>query len=277
MNPALSDDVPNSGRERVIAAALETTAATGLEIGPRAEQQDRVVARFDDDGSWLIAVCDGLGGHPRGDEAAEAAIAALPQRISGRAEVEAAVREANSAVCSLVPSAERERLMEWDFPMTTMCLVAWTPEGGLCGAWVGDSAIFVLPARASGDDSLAWSSSPHGGWSGHAVNSTLGWHTELSDDDIGWFTDSRIADTMNMASAAGALIVAATDGLYEPFVSPYAMYEPAAQLGEALEDSNRANADLAAQKLMTDAVTIGLSDNAAVAVARIGKAIHAEP
>ncbi len=257
--------------------SLETTVATWLEVGPRSEQQDRVVARLEDDGSWLIAVCDGLGGHPPGNEAAEAAIAALPKSISGRAEAEAAVREANRAVRALVPSDARKRLMEWELPMTTMCLVAWTPEGGLCGTWVGDSAIFVLPARASGDDSLAWSSSPHGDWSGYAVNSTLGWHTEPSDDDIGWFTDSQIADTMNMASAAGALIVAAIDGLYEPFVSPYAMYEPVAQLGEALEDSNRANADLAAQKLMTDAVIIGFSDNAAVAVARIGKAVHAEP
>lgn len=251
--------------------------ATRLEIGPRAEQQDRVAARLDDDGSWLIAVCDGLGGHPRGDEAAEAAIAALPQRVAGRAEAEAALREANRAVCGLVPADERGRLMEWDLPMTTMCVVAWTPAGGLCGAWVGDSAIFVLPAQASDDESLAWSSSPHGGWSGHAVNSTLGWHPELSDDDIGWFTDSQIAGTMHMAAVAGALIVAATDGLYEPFVSPYATYEPAAQLGETLEDSDRATADLTAQKLMADAVTIGLSDNAAIAVARIGTTVGTEP
>ena len=262
--------LPKLGDGVVTLLAVQATVATRLEIGPRAEQQDRVVARLGDDGSWLIAVCDGLGGHPRGDEAAEAAIAALPERISGRAEAEAAVREANSAVCALVPSAERERMMQWDLPMTTLCVVAWTPEGGLCGAWVGDSAIFVLPALASEDESLAWSTDPHGGWSGHSVNSTLGWHTELRADDVGWFTDDQIADTTQMAAASGALIVAATDGLYEPFVSPYAQYEPAAQLGEMLEDGDRASADVAAQKLMDGAIAIGLSDNAAAAVARIG-------
>ena len=179
---------------------------------------------------------------------------------------------ANQAVCALVPSAERERMMQWDLPMTTLCVVAWTPEGGLCGAWVGDSAIFVLPALASDDESLAWSTDPHGGWSGHSVNSTLGWHTELGDGDVGWFTDGQIAGTTQTAAASGALIVAATDGLYEAFVSPYAHYEPAVQLGEVLDGSDRASADLAAQKLMDDAIATALRDNAAVAVARISKA-----
>ena len=249
-----------------------TSVASRIDIGPRAEQQDRVVARLGPDGSWLIAVCDGLGGHPRGDEAAEAAISSLPQTVGGRAEAQAAVQAANRAVCALVPSDERGSLMDWDLPMTTMCLVAWTPGGGLCGAWVGDSAIFVLPAHSGDDEALAWSSSPHGGWSGHGVDSTLGWHPELRDADIGWFSDSRVEQTLRMAAADGALIVAATDGLYEPFVSPYAQYEPAVQFGEALSDAERADADPAAQRLISDAIAFGLSDNAAVAVARIGRA-----
>lgn len=247
-----------------------TSVASRIDIGPRAEQQDRVVSRLEPDGSWLIAVCDGLGGHPRGDEAAEAAISSLPQTVSGRAEAEVAVQAANSAVCALVPSDERDSLMDWDLPMTTMCLVAWTPSGGLCGAWVGDSAIFVLPVPADDDEALAWSSNPHGGWSGHGVDSTLGWHPQLRDRDIGWFSDSQVDQTLRMAAGSGALIVAATDGLYEPFVSPYAQYEPAAQLGEMLSDADRAGADAAAQKLMKDAVAVGLRDNAAVAVVRIG-------
>lgn len=248
----------------------KTSVASCIDIGPRAEQQDRVVARLGPDGSWLLAVCDGLGGHPRGDEAAEAAISSLPHVVSGRAEAWAALEAANRTACGLVPSDERDSLMEWDLPMTTMCLVAWTPGGGLCGAWVGDSAIFVLPARACDDETLAWSSSPHGGWSGHGVDSTLGWHPELRDDDIGWFADSQIDETLRMAAANGVLVIAATDGLYEPFVSPYAQYEPAVQLGEVLGDTDRASADLAAEKLIGDAAVIGLRDNAAVAVARIG-------
>lgn len=247
----------------------ETSVASRIEIGPRVEQQDRVAARFGPDGSWLMAVCDGLGGHPRGDEAAEAAISSLPRTVRGRAEAQAAVQAANSAVCALVPGDERGLLMEWELPMTTMCLVAWTPGGGLCGAWVGDSAIFVLPGHGCHDERLAWSSSPHGGWSGHAVNSTLGWHTELSEGDVGWFTDRQIADTMRVAAANCALIIAATDGLYEPFVSPYARHEPAAQFGEVLSDADRASADLAAEKLISAAAAVGLRDNAAVAVVRI--------
>ena len=253
-----------------MAAPGETSVASRIDIGPRAQQQDRVVVRLESDGSWLIAVCDGLGGHPRGDEAAEAAISALPHTVSGQAEAQAAVDAANRAVCALVPGEDRGALMQWDLPMTTMCLVAWSPAGGLCGAWVGDSAIFVLPGQADDDETLAWSSSPHGGWSGHGVDSTLGWHPELRDGDIGWFSDSQTERALGVAAASGALVIAATDGLYEAFVSPYARHEPAVQLGEALSDADRANAELAAQKLMSDGAAIGLRDNAAVAVARIG-------
>ena len=141
--------------------------------------------------------------------------------------------------------------------MTTMCVVAWTPADGLCGAWVGDSAIFVLAVQVGEEESFAWSSDPHGGWSGNTVNSTLGWHTELREHEVGWFADSQIDDTMRTAAETGVLIVAATDGLYEPFVTPYGRQEPAAQLGEALTTSDRASADIAAQKLMGDAARKG--------------------
>ena len=77
--------------------------ASCTDIGPREVQQDRVIAHVHSDGSWVIAVFDGLGGHVRGDEAAQAAADAFPTRIDGSAEMSAAIKTANAAVWNLLP------------------------------------------------------------------------------------------------------------------------------------------------------------------------------
>ncbi len=78
-------------------ADLITDTATRPEIGSRDRQEDRIRAAENDDGSSVIAVADGLGGHPLGDEAAQAAIDTLPERIATVAEMTAALDAANAA------------------------------------------------------------------------------------------------------------------------------------------------------------------------------------
>ena len=66
------------------------------EIGDRSRNEDACAVRcwglktsLSDPGGaagayWLIAVADGLGGHPRGDEASESAISAIGDFPAGR-------------------------------------------------------------------------------------------------------------------------------------------------------------------------------------------------
>ena len=46
------------------------SVAALTDIGPRKVNEDRMFTSVSDDGAWVIAVADGLGGQPRGDEAA---------------------------------------------------------------------------------------------------------------------------------------------------------------------------------------------------------------
>ena len=135
----MSDD---AGRAE---SAGEVSVAWLTDVGPRDENQDRAVARLHDDGAWLIAVADGLGGHPRGAEAAQAAIGTLPERIAGSEEMYAAFEAAHHRVFELAPVEARHRFGLIDqCPATTLCVAAWTPEGGLLMGHAGDTLPVLL-------------------------------------------------------------------------------------------------------------------------------------
>ena len=85
------------------AVSITAELTTRAEIGPRDRQEDRVRTVVNADGSWVMAVADGLGGHPFGDEAAQAATDALPQSIANQAEMTAAFDAANAAAWACIP------------------------------------------------------------------------------------------------------------------------------------------------------------------------------
>ena len=58
----------SGGSPRAVSVAALT------DIGPRKGNEDRRFTAVSDDGAWVIAVADGLGGHARGAEAAQAAV-----------------------------------------------------------------------------------------------------------------------------------------------------------------------------------------------------------
>ena len=117
--------------------------------GPREANEDRMFTSVLSDGAWVIAVADGLGGHPRGGEAAQAAVEGFPQRIGGEAEMAMTFTEANERVVALFGLRERSRRIPLrTIPMSTLCVAAWTPEGGLVIGWMGDTIPFVGEVRA---------------------------------------------------------------------------------------------------------------------------------
>ncbi|WP_419921964.1 protein phosphatase 2C domain-containing protein [Candidatus Poriferisodalis sp.] len=98
------------------------------DAGPREQNQDSACGRLRVDGSWLIAVADGLGGHPRGRAAARRAIRALPRRISGADELFDAFKTAHRAVTKLTPGHLRHTLRDATMcPATTLSVAAWAP------------------------------------------------------------------------------------------------------------------------------------------------------
>lgn len=254
---------------------LSTEIATRIEQGARKRQEDAVTAAANEDGSWVIAVADGVGGVRRGDEAAPAAIGALPQRISGDADMAEAFAAANRAVRALAPPNSMYALDEdmpgyWAVePVTTLAVAAWTPEQGMTAAWVGDSIVCVMPVAA------------HNGWYGEPV------HMRGGNPVIGEFAVQgdaaapsmlqrmrRMSDTISqedigrIAGRAGVIVAVLSDGAYSGTMRHTSgPWDAADRLGSALPDSSRQSADAVAQALMSNAWWHGLRDNAAIAVA----------
>ena len=249
------------------------------------------MTHLNDDGSWVIAVCDGLGGHDRGDEAAETAISTLPRRIAGEAEMAAAIQAANAAVWDLVaPDAHVLRKLGnrayWPAkhePQTTIAVAAWTSAEGLQTAWVGDSVLFFVPLD---DSSPGVHSIPQGDWDSSIMDRSLGLLPGIEEDKIGRL-DSHILSLLNrQIDNHGLLCIAATDGLFDPIrLARYGQRgrfsdDPADNsIGFAIPDTARTSAQETATALMNHALATrhGLHDNAAVAVAAARPCGESEP
>ncbi len=123
--------------------------------GPRRENQDRFFTNLStSDDSFVIAVADGLGGHARGAEAAQAAIEEFPGRIADRDEMVEAFVNADERVTALSASIPDSTPLSV-YPMTTLCVAAWTPEGGLLVAWMGDTLAYSTCWTCTGTDLTA--------------------------------------------------------------------------------------------------------------------------
>ncbi len=258
-------------------------------IGPRQVNQDRASAVISDDGSWVIAVADGLGGHVRGDEAAQAAIEGLPQRIGTAEEMAVAFGEANERVLALT-NAEKWRQDHWqildlsEFPMSTLCLSSWTPEGGLLIGWMGDTLPFVVSATPEGFSGFLCGR-PHR-VTGGKVEICLGM------PPVGAFADPGVVEVEIIGESGDGIVpdavVLASDGAWEPFVDQHGVdwlvdRSVDGGIGAACssegsgssygsgssgtETAEQITAMQIAESILAKATELGLNDNASVAVA----------
>ena len=246
------------------------------DMGPREENQDRARCRLEADGSWLEGLADGLGGHPRGRDAARAAIKSLPRRISTSDEMLEAFKTANGAVAELAPRRlQCSRREAHRCPASTLCAAAWTPSGGLLVGIAGDTR----PVLLWRDDEL---------WSGRSLGrlhrniSIYGYVTKYLSASRDWpamgATDSDPMEIITdddiglPADPSAIAVVIASDGVWEPLVRDvYAgktkQSDPVGKAIAAAVGPDDRDAHTIATRIMETARREGLTDNATVAVA----------
>ena len=245
------------------------SVAAVTDIGPRERNEDSMFTAVSDDGAWVVAVADGLGGHDRGDEASQAAVCGLPERIESAADLVTAFADANERVLEL-SRALREK-SPWVpramIPMSTLCVAAWTPEGGLLIGWMGDTMPFAVWSRPDGYAGNCCGA-PHRGYFG-GIERCLGQPPEDMGHDAG-LVDVEMAHVFEDSEIPDAVIIA-SDGAWEPLAIDYGGEEwlwddTPAGIGSACAPSAD-DASGIAESVLARAVSLGLNDNATVAVA----------
>lgn len=245
------------------------TVASATDIGPRRVNEDRAFTSLaKHDGSWVIAVADGLGGHTRGDEAAQAAVEGLPRRISSPDEMAVAFGEANERVLALTgPEMWSRRLPLFMYPMSTLCVAAWTPEGRLLIGWMGDTLPFLA---TTGPDGLGGfcCGRPHR-IPGGSIEICLG----MPPADEALTADSVEVEIVGESGAGSRpdAVILASDGAWEPFVYTHGvewLSDDSAEGGIGSACGPGADtADEIANRVLAEARRLGLNDNATVAAA----------
>ena len=273
-----ASSVSSEGRHM---SAGAVSVAWLTDMGPREENQDRARCRLEADGSWLVGVADGLGGHPRGRDAARAAVKSLPRRISTSDEMFETFKTANEAVAELAPRrVQCSRREAHRCPASTLCVAAWTPSGGLLVGIAGDTRPVLLWR-----DDESWSGRSLGRL--HRNISIHGYVTKYLSAPRNWpamgATDSDpmeiiTDDNIDLPADPSAIaIIIASDGVWEPLVRDvYAgntkQSDPVGKaIAAVIEPDDRA-AHSIATRIMETARTAGLSDNATIAVAHVGAA-----
>ena len=113
---------------------VEATVGAVTDTGPRHVNADRFfTSQSPGDGSWVIAVADGVGGHPEAPDAAAAAVESLPERIGSLDAMRDAFVVAADRVAAMAPSREDFRAAERaqlgdrsaDTRRMRMCLLAY--------------------------------------------------------------------------------------------------------------------------------------------------------
>ena len=183
----------------------------------------------------VVAVCDGLGGHPSGDLASETAVDSLRRTLptsTDAAGLVAALREAHEAVLAVAgedPSRET---------MATTVVLAHLGDGHATVAHVGDSRAYLL----SPDGLLAQITQDHG---------TGGYLTQALGLDRGVQPDVVDIDT-----PPGSRLLLCTDGLTNMVDS--------ADIADLMADGD---AERVCEALVAAALDRGGIDNVTVIVA----------
>lgn len=109
----------------------------------RDRNEDAVLAGSFDDGSWVVIVCDGMGGHEAGDVASKTAARRIYQEVNANLEdpdLAAVLARSLHAAHHQVSDDAAERQVD----MGTTATVARIVGDQLVFAWVGDSRLYLF-------------------------------------------------------------------------------------------------------------------------------------
>jgi len=150
----------------------------------------------------LWAVADGMGGHPRGEDASRAALTTLANQLDGPGTAEqlaTAAAAANHEVVALATAGDHFN------PGTTLVAVLLDPSSKqLHGLWCGDSRAYLQHPDGQLEQLTIDHAGPFGG-----IEAALGDHDLF---DCGYQPETFTLPT----DIPGALILA-TDGLFGPY------------------------------------------------------------
>ena len=240
---------PDSKEERMI--TLRTAGRT--DIGQLRENNEDAIVTND----RLALVADGMGGHPGGEIAANAAAGVIPAVFTGRSadELEAALRAANWAIRDRAVAQPGLEGMG-----TTICVAGLLTDGHLALANVGDSRAYLWH-----EDALTQLTQDH------SVTAELIQRGELREEDatghphygvltraLGVGSDVEI-DRRTLAVEAGDRIVVCTDGLFNELSH------------DEIANAMTAGGDMAeiVDDLIDGAIAHGGRDNVSVVVAEV--------
>jgi len=191
---------------RVSMTTLRTVGRT--DIGRvRDNNEDAIV-----NGDRLVAVADGMGGHPGGDVASAVAIALVQAAFTGRSldELQAAVRAANRAIWDRAGESAALEGMG-----TTVCAAGLIDDGTLVVVNVGDSRAYVFHngelAQLTNDHSVTAEAVRRGDLSEHEALDHP--HRHVLTRALGVAPDVEL-DSTTQPSVEGDRLLLCTDGLF---------------------------------------------------------------
>ena len=182
--------------------------------------------------------------------------------------------EANERVLALTgPDVWSRPLPLHMFPMSTLCVAAWTPEGGLLIGWMGDTLPFIATAEQDGLSGLSRLSGfccgrPHR-VPGGSIEICLGMPPTGGALAAG-SVEVEIVGESGAGSRPDAVILL-SDGAWEPFVYTHGvewLADDSTEGGIGLACGPDADtAEDVANRVLAEAVRLGLNDNATISVA----------
>ena len=195
----------------------------------------------------------------------------LPKCISGTGGMFEAFETAHRAVVKLTPSHLRTTMRDIQrCPATTLSVAAWNTESSLVMGIAGDTRVVALWR-----DDVGWHGRPVGrlhrsageyGYLVRYLGAPRRWPPmgQTGRDPMDVFTDNDIETPTDLDVFA---VLAASDGVWEPIASK--AKRPAADAIAAILKPDDSDAHTIATRVMHTARSIGLNDNATIAVACI--------